>query len=327
MSLTSIILFIGGLGLSFLLSGMEAGVFALSRLRIRHLMRAGNARARALHDYLEKPEDFLWTILVGNTLSNIMVVSIGVWWLFRLLWMWPWALFLALVAGILLFYAVCELLPKMLFRVYPNRLCLALVRPFGLTRAVLRPVVVAVAWLARGLLHWTGGKRFTGGLFGNRDELRALMHESSQALTTEERTMINRVLDLQNLTVRQITVPMTQVSSVSVTTPVSEVLARARETGFSRMPVWREEGARQRVAGLLNLRSLLYDGQLDPHKTAGDYLKPALYLDGEQRAELALRQMQRTGQRLAIVLGRDRQEIGIVSLQDVLKVIFGEVRL
>ena len=81
------------------------------------------------------------------------------------------------------------------------------------------------------------------------------------------------------------------------------------------------------MAGLLNLRSLLYDEQLDPHKTAGDYLKPALYLDGEQRAELALRQMQRTGQRLAIVLGRDRQEIGIVSLQDVLKVIFGEVRL
>lgn len=327
MSVTLILLFVGGLGVSSLLSGMETGVFALSRLRIRHLMRTGNARARALHEYLEKPEDFLWTILVGNTLSNIMVVSIGVWWLFRLLWMWPWALFTALVAGTLLFYTVCELLPKMLFRVHPNRLCLALVRPFGVTRAVLRPVVVTVAWLARGLLHWTGGKRFTGGLFGNRDELRALMQESSQNLTTEERTMINHVLDLQNLTVRQITVPMAQVAAVSVTTPVSEVLARAKEAGFSRMPVWRGEGPRQKVAGLLNLRSLLYDEKFDPHKTAGDYLKPALYLDGELRAELALRQMQRTGQRLAVVLGRDGQEIGIVSLQDVLKVIFGEVRL
>ena len=327
MSFTLLLLFIGGLGISSLLSGMEAGVFALSRLRIRHLMRTGNARARALYEYLEKPEDFLWTILVGNTLSNIMVVSIGVWWLFRLLWMWPWALFTALVAGILLFYTVCELLPKMLFRVHPNRLCLALVRPFGLTRAVLRPVVVMVAWLSRGLLHWTGGQRFTGSLFGNRDELRALMHESSQNLTTEERTMINHVLDLQNLTVRQITVPMAQVAAVSVTTSVSGVLARAKETGFSRMPVWREEGTRRKVAGLLNLRSLLYDEKFDPQKTAGDYLKPALYLDGEQRVELALRQMQRTGQRLAVVLGHDGREIGIVSLQDVLKVIFGEVRL
>lgn len=327
MSITFIMLFIGGMGLSFLLSGMEAGVFALSRLRIRHLMRAGNARARALHDYLDKPEDFLWTILVGNTLSNIMVVSIGVWWLFRLLWMWPWALFIALVAGILLFYAVCELLPKMLFRVYPNRLCLALVRPFGLTRAVLRPVVVAVAWLARGLLHWTGGKRFTGGLFGNRDELRALMHESSQALTTEERTMINRVLDLQNLTVSHILVPMPRAVTVNAEALVSEALVLCRERGLSRLPVWRAEGKGQRIAGIFNVKSLLYRADLDPQRKVGDYVKPAAFIDAGMRLEESMRHLQRAGQRLAIVLGRDGREVGIVSLQDILKTIFGEVKL
>ena len=59
----------------------------------------------------------------------------------------------------------------------------------------------------------------------------------------------------------------------------------------------------------------------------GDYVKPALFLDEDLRLEVALRRMQRSGQRLAIVLGRDRREIGIVSLQDMLKVIFGEVSL
>ena len=319
--------FVAGLGLSILLSGMEAGVFALSRLRIRHLMRAGNFRAGALHAFLETPEDFLWTILVGNTLANLAVVSIGVLWLFRLLWMWPWLLFVALVAGVLIFYAVCELLPKMVFRVFPNRLCLALVTPFGLVRLVLRPLVAPVAWLARGLLRWSGGRRFTGGLFGNRDEMRAFMHESSQGLTKEERTMINRVLDLQNLTVRQIAVPMSSVTSVSAQTRVSEVLVMARTAGFSRMPVWQEEGRKGRVIGFLDLRLLLYEEKLNEQRPAGDYLKPALYLDGEMRVELALRQLQRTGQRLAIVLSRDQREVGIVCLQDVLNVIFGEVRL
>ena len=56
-------------------------------------------------------------------------------------------------------------------------------------------------------------------------------------------------------------------------------------------------------------------------------MKPALYLDEETRFEVALRQMQRTGQRLAIVLAPDRQEVGIVALQDILRVIFGEVKL
>ena len=88
MSMALLLIFVTCVALSFFLSGMEVGVFALSRLRIRHLMRAGNPRARALLGYLERPENFLWTILVGNTLANIGVSSIGVMWLYA--WLRPW---------------------------------------------------------------------------------------------------------------------------------------------------------------------------------------------------------------------------------------------
>jgi len=67
--------FIACLAVSFVLSGMEAGVFALSRLRIRQQMRAGKASAKVLHDYLENPENFLWTILVGNTVANFLILG------------------------------------------------------------------------------------------------------------------------------------------------------------------------------------------------------------------------------------------------------------
>src|SRR5207249_3952111 len=69
------LLFAVCLALSFLLSGMEAGVFALSRLRIRQHMRAGRRSAKVLHDYLENPENFLWTILVGNTVANFFILG------------------------------------------------------------------------------------------------------------------------------------------------------------------------------------------------------------------------------------------------------------
>src|SRR6516162_9457249 len=61
---------------SFVLSGMEAGVFALSRLRIRRQLRAGNRAAQVLYRYLENPENFLWTILVGNTVANFIILGI-----------------------------------------------------------------------------------------------------------------------------------------------------------------------------------------------------------------------------------------------------------
>lgn len=328
MSGSFVFLFLLCAGLSFFLSGMEAGVFALSRLRIRHWMRQGNPRARALYGYLERPENFLWTIMVGNTLANLGAVSIGVWWLYGALHEWPWLLVVVLVAGILVFYAVVELLPKMVFRLYPNRLCMALAIPFRLVHLALKPLVAPVTLISRWLLRWSGGRRFTGHLFGNRDELRLVMQESAQGLTTEERAMIGRVLDLQNITIRQITTPMNKVVAVSAQSPVAEVLALGRERGVNRLPVWREQQKQgeRRVEGLLNIWSLLYAENLDEKKTARDFLKPALFLDDEMRLEVALRQMQRTGQRLAIVLGRDRRELGIVSLQDILKTIFGEMR-
>src|SRR5258708_1414405 len=67
-----------GLAFSFFFSGLEAGVFALSRVRIRRLVRAGSANAKRLSRYLVEPEEFLWTILTGNTLANFTVASLVV---------------------------------------------------------------------------------------------------------------------------------------------------------------------------------------------------------------------------------------------------------
>jgi CBS domain containing-hemolysin-like protein len=322
-----VLVFVVCLALSCFLSGMEAGVFALSRLRIRHWMRAGRPRAALLYRYLEDPENFLWTILVGNTLANLGIVSIGVHWLYRGLAGRPWLLLPTLAVGVFVFYAACELLPKMVFRLYPNRLCMTFAVPFRLVHLALRPFVAAVTLFSEWLLHWAGGIPFTGHLFANRDELRLVMQESSQSLTSDERAMINRVLDLQNLTLRQIAIPLNQAVTVTANAPVEEILNLARTHGFSRVPVWSSAEERRRIIGFVSVRSLLFEEKLDPAKTAGDYLKPALYLEEETRLEVALRQMQRTAQRLAIVIGRDQRELGIASLQDILKVIFGEVRL
>jgi CBS domain containing-hemolysin-like protein len=302
-------------------------VLALSRLRIRQLMRSGNRNAVVLHGYLESPENFLWTILIGNTLANFAVVALVAALLHNWLERWPGRLALSFVAAMFLVYAFCELLPKMLFRMFPNRLCLALANPFRLIHFLLSPLVVVMTKLSHGLLRWTGGKTFTGNLFGSREEMRLFMQESAQALTSEERVMINRVLDLQNTTVRNLMAPMGKAVTVSAQTPIGEAMAMARDNKLARLPVWRRDEGRQRIVGILSLRAVVFRADLDLNKTAGEYVKPALYLDEETRLEEALKRMQRSGQRLAIVLGRDRLEVGILSLQDIFKVIFGEVRL
>ena len=243
------------LALSFLLSGMEAGVFALNRLRVRQMARAGRPSAKLLHGFLENPERFMWTILVGNTLVNFFILG----WMVTKLYEWlqghgVW-LVAVFVIAVFLFYALFDLLPKMLFRVHPNQFCLWTAHVFRLVHFTLRPLVALVEQTSIMVLRWTGGRAFTGRLFGNREEMRAIMQESEQALTSDERVMINRVLDLQNFTVRQIATPITQTVTIETGTPIGEALRLARERKFSRLPVWEARDGRE--SGVVTLEDIL----------------------------------------------------------------------
>jgi len=226
-----------------------------------------------------------------------------------------------------LFYALFDLLPKMLFRANPNQLCLSAANLFRPVHFVLRPLVLLVEDVSQLVLRWTGGRALTGRLFGNREEMLAVMQESAQALTTDERTMINRVLGLQSVTVRQIATPLAQTVTVPLQMPIAGVLALARERKLSRLPVSEMRDGRQRIAGLLMLGRLLFRDDLDLQKPAAAHMTPALFLGEDMRLEDALRRMQRGGERLAIVLARDGRELGVVSLEDILKLMFGEVKL
>lgn len=318
------------LGASFLLSGMEAGVFALNRMRIRRLARGGQESARILNHFLEKPERFLWTILVGNTLANFIILG---WILARLHETflgenygaaWVVTLFAVIV---FLFYSFFDLLPKMLFRAHPNSLCLSAARVFRIMNFFLSPLVLLVEDVSKAILRWTGGQVFNGQLFGNREEMRAVMRESSQALTDDEHAMVNRVLDLQNYSVGQIAISLPETVSVEAMTPLREAIALAREKGVSRMPVWEMRDGKRRVAGLLDVGPLLYRDTLDADRPSLSCVIPAVFVSEGVRLEVALSLMQRAGQRMAIVLSRERTEIGIVAVKDILKVMFGEMKL
>ena len=265
---------------------MEAGVFALSRLRVRQQMRAGKKSARVLHGFLENPENFLWTIFVGNTVANFFILGLTVVALHGWLgWSRLWFTVVFILVTFL-FYAFFDLLPKMLFRTYPNRLCMGLARSFRLIHLILRPLVGLVEWASGSLLRWTGGKVFSGRLFGNREELLFVMQESAQVFSNEERAMIGRVLNLQSLTVRQITTPLDKTATVTMDESMNDALNLCRERQLTRLPVWETHHRPKRIVGLLNLEVLLYRTDFNPEKQVSVFVTPALFLDEDMRVEV-----------------------------------------
>lgn len=313
------------LAISFLLSGMEAGLFALSRVRIRQLRRKGNHSATLLYRFLENPEDFLWTILAGNTIANLTAVALITIHLQMLTREHPSLFVVGFLVLVFLLFAIGDLLPKMIFRKFPNRLCLFMAYPFLWIHGLLRPVVAAMSWLAGFLLRHRAPTAYSGSLFGNRDELRIVMQESSQSLSSEERQMIGRVLDFQTMQVDQAVQPIERVESISADATLQELVELARTSPRSRFPVW--QGARDQIVGMISLDQILFGPEKPMATRVADIMQPALVLEGTMKIDEALRRIQSSGERLALVRDASGKIRGAVSWQDILKIIFGEVRL
>jgi CBS domain containing-hemolysin-like protein len=315
------------LATSFLCAGMEAGIFALGRWRIAQQMRAGQKRAARLYNYLQNTENFLWTILVANVTAvffSMWIVAVA---LNRALPKSPVLWWLSFLASAFVFYTLCDLLPKALFRKFPNRLCLLGSGPFRFLHTTLAPAVALVEGFASLLLRFTGGKVFKGQVFSNRNELRSIIEDPGQALTSEERGMISRVFDLHNISVRQIATPFSRTLTLKASEPLSAALARFQDSQQNLVAAWADDGRQRRIAGFLDLKRVIFDDAANVRATVASHLSPAFYLDEDLRVHDALRRMQRTGQRIAVVLSRDRRELGVVTLESILKAIFGEVKL
>jgi CBS domain containing-hemolysin-like protein len=141
--------------------------------------------------------------------------------------------------------------------------------------------------------------------------------------------MVNRMLDLQNFTVGQIAKRRWRKRwRWRRRRPLRDAIQPGARKKLSRLPVWETRdgnSARRRIARCVG--PLLFREDLDLRSPPSAYMIPALFVNENMRLEVALRLMQRAGQRLAIVLARDGAEIGIVRLEDILKVMFGEMKL
>jgi CBS domain containing-hemolysin-like protein len=153
------------------------------------------------------------------------------------------------------------------------------------------------------------------------------MEDTSEALTSEERGMIARVFDLHNIGVRQIAIPFARFPALSANDIIGDALARFRETPANIIPVWNSDPGQRRIGGFLEARRVIFKEGLEQSAKLGPHLSPPLYIDEDAPVHDALRRMQRTGQRMAVVLSRERREIGLITLEEIIKVIFGEVRL
>ncbi|MBI2491384.1 MAG: HlyC/CorC family transporter [Candidatus Rokubacteria bacterium] len=308
---------------SAILTGAEAAYFSLGRARLRRVA-AAQAGAGVPQRLIERPHDLLVTLLVAITLINIGASAIAAL-LAEDLVGHRYGLVVQIVATILILTTFGEVLPMTLAVKHPERFLALVRRPVGWLGVALTPVRSALGGLSALTVRLVGGERESRPEL-TEEELRTLVDvgASEGVVEYQEREMIHKVFELEDTLVRSIMVPRTDTFCLDVEAPADEILPALREHLHSRVPVY--EGSIDVVIGILYTKDLLpYVGGLPADFDLRAHLHPPYFVPESKRADALLQELQAKRIQLAIVVDEYGGTAGLVTLEDLLEELVGEI--
>lgn len=311
------------LALAGIASAADAALSILPRYRLNTLIDAGAASARTIGVLLDNPARLKATTLTVNTFAICGVTALA----FVLLngHSPRWQLLLGVLLILLVLLIVGEALPKLIATTFPDRTALFLARPLYVLHVVVRPVTAVVGLVVTPFARLLGSKPDMP--LVTEEELKLLVNASAEegVLEQEEREMIEGILIFGDTVVREVMVPRIDIAALDERSSVSQALDLALAKGHSRIPAYQE--TIDRVVGILYVRDLLpllQEGQLDaPINTL---LRPAYLVPESMKVDELLRSLKKRKVHLAIVVDEYGGTAGLVTIEDLLEEIVGEIQ-
>ena len=317
--------------LSAFFSACEVAYFSLHKIQLLAMADSDHLLDRLAARLMEKPSDLLTTILMGNSIVNVLlsvVLATRVEELFSdVLSLPPVAAYILAVligTGALIFFG--EITPKVLVVRMSERFARDAALPLVLADKILYPLRHAMMGLIRFLFKVTRFSEVRPAPFMTDEEFMSLISESeaSGAIETDEREMIESILEFNDSAVREILIPRPDITALSRQATVGEALEIFREHGFSRMPVYR--GTIDHITGVLIAKDLLSAkeaGKLDA--SIKPYLREPTFVPETMTVARFVKSAQKTRTHLAIVVDEFGGTEGLVTLQDAIREVVGDI--
>lgn len=318
-----IFIVLGLLALSAFFSSSETAMMAVNKIRIRNLADAGLSSAQTLMKVLDNQPKMLSAILIGNNIVNISASSLATIVVTRAFG----DMYVGVGTGILTLLVLIfgEITPKTSATLYSETMALRFAKPIYMIMQVLTPVIFIVDKLSQGvlrLLHVDPNKKQDA---ITEDELRTIVEVSHEegVIESDEKKMIYNVFDFGDSVAKDIMVPRIDMTFIDVDATFSEVIEVFREVKYTRYPVYEE--TTDNVIGIINIKDLLLT-ENQKKFCIRDYLREPLYTyEFKKTAELMV-ELRKTQNNIAIVLDEYGATAGLITLEDMLEEIVGEIR-
>ena len=310
------------LALSAFFSGSETGVMSVSRARLRRLLQEGQGRVSSLEKLLVRIEDPILTCLIGTNLFNVLLsamVTMAVTERYG-----PGAEWLAILLVATLVILLGEILPKVLYREFPERLTLLSVGPLGVANRLLGPVRWLLGLYSALWRRILARHREASGL--DRLSLAALLLTNSVPSRHEEHfaLVMDRFLQLAHLDLGPIMRPLEHLVSVHPGTSAGQCMAVAARSGFSRLPIIADQG--DGLFGYVLVRDLLFLPREDHDRPVPRRLWRAFLLVDVRMSPYELfEELRSQGRQLAVVADAGGNPLGMITLEDLIESVMGSI--
>lgn len=313
--------------LSAFFSGAETALTGASRPRMHQLEHDGNRRAKMVNRLRQRQERLIGSILVGNNIVNILAAALATSVLIDLFG--DAGVIYATAIMTLLVLIFSEVLPKTYAIRHADQMALNAAPVLQLVVTLLSPITRLIEFIVRNLLRLAGNRSAATSPEASEEEIRGAvgLHANADATAAEEGVMLRGVLDLDDVEVGEIMTHRMDLEMVDADLPPAKIVAQVLKSQFTRLPLYR--GDPDNVIGVLRAKALLrevhkHDGQIDEINVPALAAKP-WFVPESTDCLSQLQAFRQRGEHFALVIDEYGALQGVVSLEDIIEEIVGEI--
>ena len=310
------------LALSALFSSNETALMSVNRIRLRSLADEGNKRASMALDILEdQMPKLLSAILIGNNIVNISASSLATTLAYSFGGYMVSIVTLILTVLILIFG---EITPKNYATINAEKITLRYIPIFKFLMTIMTPVIFIINLFSRGVMRLMRVDPDAASKAMTEEELRTIVDVSHEdgVIESDEKEMIYNVFDLGDATAKDIMVPRVHVTFADVESTYDELIEIFREDKFTRLPVYKD--SQNNIVGIINMKDLLLYDKNEEFVIDRFLRKPHFTYETKSISDLLV-EMKDSTFNIAIVLDEYGDMAGLITLEDILEEIVGEI--
>jgi putative hemolysin len=311
-------------GLSFFFSASETSIIGLSKIRLRHMLQKGVKRAQSVQRLVTKLDKVIAAILISNNMVNIAISSI-VTGIFVQVYGPHWGVVASTFITTLILLIFCEVTPKILAAKHSEKMALITAPLLEGVIVILRPLIAFFIGISNFILKIFGVGPSKRSPLITEEELRTMieMGKEEGVLSEEERKMLHRIFEFGDTKLSDVMIAKDKIVAVNINTNSEDLLNLFVEEGHARLPVY--SGALDNIVGIVYARDLLYILREKGLFLLQDLLHDACYVPGSMRVNELLKRFQVEKIQIAIITDKDKKTLGLVTLEDLLEEIVGEI--